>query len=109
MYLVDKQLKKLTPVPTVTFAEQGLKERQDLQEWLAAYPEALGEKLLIIQKEFAGFDGTAERLAAHYPGFGPATLRAQAAVFGQQSAVAVATVLPAAVGMHEQARGGRTG
>lgn len=62
MYLVDKQLKKLTPVPAVTFAEQGLKERQDLQEWLAAYPEALGEKLLIIQKEFAGFDGTAERL-----------------------------------------------
>ena len=62
MYLVDKQLKKLTPVPTVTFAEQGLKERQDLQEWLAANPEALGEKLLIIQKEFAGFDGTAERL-----------------------------------------------
>ncbi|RZK34128.1 MAG: hypothetical protein EOO61_14105, partial [Hymenobacter sp.] len=40
MYLVDKQLKKLTPVPAVTFAEQGLKERQDLQEWLAAYPEA---------------------------------------------------------------------
>jgi hypothetical protein len=62
MYLVDKQLKKLTPVPTVTFAEQGLKERQDLQEWLAANPEVLGEKLLIIQKEFAGFDGTAERL-----------------------------------------------
>ena len=62
MYLVDKQLKKLTPVPTVTFAEQGLRERQDLQEWLAANPEALGEKLLIIQKEFAGFDGTAERL-----------------------------------------------
>lgn len=62
MYLVDKQLKKLTLVPTVTFAEQGLRERQDLQEWLAANPEALGEKLLIIQKEFAGFDGTAERL-----------------------------------------------
>jgi Domain of unknown function (DUF4268) len=62
MYLVDKQLKKLTPVPAVSFAKQGLKERQDLQEWLAANPEALGEKLLIIQKEFAGFDGTAERL-----------------------------------------------
>jgi hypothetical protein len=62
MYLVDKQLKKLTPVPAITFAKQGLRERQDLQEWLAANPEALGEKLLIIQKEFAGFDGTAERL-----------------------------------------------
>jgi len=62
MYLVDKELKKLTPLPTVTFAEQGLRERQDLQEWLAANPESLGEKLLIIQKEFAGFDGTAERL-----------------------------------------------
>ncbi len=62
MYLVDKELKTLTPLLPVTFAAQGLKERQDLQEWLAANPEALGEELLIIQKEFARFDGTAERL-----------------------------------------------
>jgi hypothetical protein len=33
-----------------------------LQEWLANQPDALGEELLIIQKEFDGFDETRERL-----------------------------------------------
>src|SRR5690606_21566989 len=32
------------------------------QEWLENQPEALGEELLIIQKEFADFDDTRERL-----------------------------------------------
>jgi hypothetical protein len=38
-----------------------LAERYDLQEWLVSHPEALGGALLIIQKEFDGFDGTSER------------------------------------------------
>lgn len=33
-----------------------------MQEWLANQPDALGEELLIIQKEFDGFDDTKERL-----------------------------------------------
>ncbi|GAM62057.1 putative inner membrane protein [Vibrio ishigakensis] len=33
-----------------------------MQEWLANQPDALGEELLIIQKEFDGFDDTRERL-----------------------------------------------
>ena len=33
-----------------------------MQEWLAHQPNALGEELLIIQKEFDGFDDTRERL-----------------------------------------------
>lgn len=33
-----------------------------MQEWLANQPDALGEELLIIQKEFDGFDETRERL-----------------------------------------------
>jgi hypothetical protein len=33
-----------------------------LQEWIAKVPSCLGEDLLIIQKEFAGFLDTAERL-----------------------------------------------
>ncbi|HLM39878.1 MAG TPA: hypothetical protein VK434_09835, partial [Microvirga sp.] len=44
------------------FGELGLRERDHLQEWLAALPDALGEELLIIQKEFDGFADTRERL-----------------------------------------------
>ena len=40
----------------------GFKERGNLQEWLAHQPDALGEELLIIQKEFNGFNDTSERL-----------------------------------------------
>ena len=45
-----------------SFRELGFKERKNLQEWLAHQPDALGEELLIIQKEFDGFAGTRERL-----------------------------------------------
>ena len=31
-----------------------------MQEWIADYPECLGEELLIIQKEFDGFNDTNE-------------------------------------------------
>ena len=41
--------------------QEELNER-DLQEWIEQNPEALGEDLLIIQKEFDGFAGTRERL-----------------------------------------------
>ena len=46
----------------MTFSELGFKERGHLQEWLEENPEALGEDLLIIQKEFNGFNDTHERL-----------------------------------------------
>jgi hypothetical protein len=62
MFLVDKQQKSLAPIAAITFGSEGFSERADLQEWLVANPAALGEPLLIIQKEFDGFDGTAERL-----------------------------------------------
>lgn len=38
------------------------REREHLQEWLENTPEAFGEELLFIQKEFDGFDDTRERL-----------------------------------------------
>lgn len=44
------------------FSDLGFKEREHLQEWLADCPNALGEELLIIQKEFDGFDDTREQL-----------------------------------------------
>ncbi|HGN2573533.1 TPA: DUF4268 domain-containing protein, partial [Providencia rettgeri] len=62
LYTVDILNKKLTPLQSSNLIENQLTERYDLQEWLVNHPEALGEELLIIQKEFNGFDGTGERL-----------------------------------------------
>ena len=46
----------------VDFARLGLRERRDIQEWIANNPHVLGEDLLIIGKEFSDFDQTNERL-----------------------------------------------
>ena len=62
MYYIDKQTKKAIPLEKKTFSELNLYERSDLQEWIADNPDILGERLLIIQKEFAGFSDTRERL-----------------------------------------------
>ena len=62
LYTVDTANKTLKPLDGTKLSEQQLTERYDLQEWLVSHPEALGEELLIIQKEFDGFDGTGERL-----------------------------------------------
>lgn len=62
MYIFDKESNRLINAEPTTFKEQKLKERQHLQEWIAKSPEVLGEPLLIIQKEFDGFDQTHERL-----------------------------------------------
>ncbi|SFO95642.1 DUF4268 domain-containing protein [Qipengyuania nanhaisediminis] len=66
MFQVDRSQNRLKQLGRTTFTEAGLREREHLQEWLATTPgalgEAIGEELLIIQKEFDGFDGTRERL-----------------------------------------------
>lgn len=66
MFQVDRDKNELRKLGRITFAEAGFREREHLQEWLAKSPAALshaiGEDLLIIQKEFDGFDGTRERL-----------------------------------------------
>lgn len=49
-------------VREVDFAQLGLRERQHIQEWVAANPTILGNDLLIIGKEFSDFDRTNERL-----------------------------------------------
>ncbi len=49
-------------IEEVDFSQLGLRERQDIQEWVAANPSILGDDLLIIDKEFSGFDRTNERL-----------------------------------------------
>jgi hypothetical protein len=62
VYRINTQSNRITKVPQVKFSDLGLSERRHLQEWLANQPDALGEDLLIIQKEFDGFDDTRERL-----------------------------------------------
>ncbi|MGB3025832.1 DUF4268 domain-containing protein [Paradevosia shaoguanensis] len=62
MFRVDRDANSIQPLVARTFSELGLRERAHLQEWIAKYPSCLGEELLIIQKEFAGFSDTQERL-----------------------------------------------
>jgi hypothetical protein len=62
MYLIDTTTNRIKNLNKKTFTELKFKERQHLQEWIANKPEALGEELLIIQKEFDGFNDTNERL-----------------------------------------------
>lgn len=62
MYLIDKEKNRITELRKKTFSELGFKERENLQEWLANNSTALGEDILIIQKEFNGFSDTNERL-----------------------------------------------
>lgn len=62
MFTVNHQTNRISPVKIKKFSELGFTERKHLQEWLAHQPDALGEELLIIQKEFDGFDDTRERL-----------------------------------------------
>ena len=62
MFTVNQQTNRIRPIKTKRFSELGFTERKHLQEWLVHQPDALGEELLIIQKEFEGFDDTRERL-----------------------------------------------
>lgn len=62
MYKIQRDKNQISALEIKTFSELGFTERKHLQEWLAKLPEALGEELLIIQKEFDGFDDTRERL-----------------------------------------------
>lgn len=62
MFILYKEANKIMKIESKTFHDFGFKEREHLQEWIANYPECLGEELLIIQKEFDGFNDTNERL-----------------------------------------------
>ena len=59
IYSKDKQSQA---IKEAEFSQLGFQERRDIQEWVAANPSILGEDLLIIGKEFSGFDRTNERL-----------------------------------------------
>jgi hypothetical protein len=62
MYLINEKVNRIIPIEKKAFKDTTFEERKNLQEWLANEPSAFGEELLIIQKEFDGFDDTNERL-----------------------------------------------
>lgn len=62
MFTINPNTNRIAPLEVKRFSDLGFTERAHLQEWLAHQPDALGEELLIIQKEFDGFDETRERL-----------------------------------------------
>ena len=65
MYRINQKTNSIQKIEETTFKEIGASERNHLQEWIAKNPEVLcgeDESLLIIQKEFDGFNDTRERL-----------------------------------------------
>ena len=62
MFRINQDENTIEKIQPTNFSELGFSERSHLQEWIAKNPAALGEELLIIQKEFDGFDDTRERL-----------------------------------------------
>jgi len=62
MYKINRNKNNIIKLEEKQFRELGFRERENLQEWIAKNPEVLGEELLIIQKEYQGFNDTNERL-----------------------------------------------
>ena len=62
LFRINPENRESEKIAEVDFARLGFKERQDIQEWVAANPSILDDDLLIIGKEFSGFDRTDERL-----------------------------------------------
>ena len=62
LFRINPENRQSDRIEEVDFARLGLRERQDIQEWVADNPNILGDDLLIIGKEFSGFDRTGERL-----------------------------------------------
>lgn len=62
MYSIDKNNNSICRLEEKSFASLNFEERAHLQEWIVKSPDVFGEELLIIQKEFDGFDDTRERL-----------------------------------------------
>lgn len=60
--LMDPQAGKSLTLKPTSFFDLGVKERQDLEEWIKDNPDILGTELLLITSEYDGFDKSDERL-----------------------------------------------
>jgi hypothetical protein len=54
--------KTVTHLAPVSLSEAGVREVQDLQNWILAKPEVLGEPLLILDDQFKDFERAKDRL-----------------------------------------------
>ncbi len=61
MYVVSNDKTSIAPIQEVNFSDINMKEKEHIQKCIISHPEILGEDLLIIQEEFAKFEGTKER------------------------------------------------
>lgn len=52
----------LKSVPEASLITGGVKERQDLQQWLRAAPETLGEDLFVVSEEFNNWEDSKRRI-----------------------------------------------
>lgn len=62
IYRLDKAKRRITPCEETDFRALNLLERGDIEKWVEACPEVLGEELLILSTEYDKFDRTKERL-----------------------------------------------
>ena len=62
LFRISPENRESEKIAEVDFARLGFQERRDIQEWVSANPGILDDGLLIIGKEFSGFDRTNERL-----------------------------------------------
>ncbi len=62
LFIVHPETKELRKVSSVSLSAIGIKEREDLEAWVIAHPEILGEPLLIVTSEFDRFDRSSRRL-----------------------------------------------
>src|SRR4051794_13801090 len=62
IFIIDPTTKVPTKVESVAFADIGIKERNDLEQWVLRHAEILGEPLLIVTSEYSRFDRSARRL-----------------------------------------------
>jgi hypothetical protein len=62
MALFEVRSDKIQKVETVNFISEGIKERQQLQQWLLEEPGALGENLFIISEEYGDWEDSRRRI-----------------------------------------------
>lgn len=59
---IDERTNQLTVLEAKEFSELGIRERQDIQQWVIDEPRVLGEELLVIATEYSDFEETQDRL-----------------------------------------------
>ncbi len=62
IYEVDPKDMNLRRAKSIALSDIGVKERQDMEQWIARNPDVLGEPLLVITTEFDKFDKSSRRL-----------------------------------------------